>query len=553
MAGGAEGGAGPGGGASGPEPGDGLGGLLAACRTRSTAAAVAGDLREACAGDPALLNHSSAASQVLRVLGLARDLEGVRWAWERAVGMGKPEPVARAAHAIALGRCGRGEEAEDELRTLIRVAQEGVREDGGSLDEAATRSVLLASTSLVTASVRRRDFAAVDRVLRVMEDAGTPPGPQILSALLPHHARFGGLDALLAVMERHQIVLDQYGFTALLLVHAKQGRAKEAATLLEVMRCAGCSPGQHAYNLLIEACGRGGRLAAALQGYREMLEHGVRPSPHTYNGLYRAISSTASGLKEANQPESGTEEGTGEGTDGVVRGGLGAAEGRATPDGAGTGVQDLAAIPDSGEAKDFEECLWSLERDRQQRGIQHSVQSFTALIQALDHLGLTPRILAHVEEATAKRSPRLDTVAFNVALGACMRAGEVSQGFRMYDLMLQQGLRPSLHTYNALVNGCAEAREPSRALEVLESIWAAGREPNQVTLNTLVKAFVLVGDPEGAAKIVAQLGARCGLLPSPHALDMLIGECEQQRRHDVIDSLYDALATVDTDRSLEDI
>ena len=236
-----------------------------------------------------------------------------------------------------------------------------------------------------------------------------------------------------------------------------------------------------------------------------------------------------------------------------MRGGMGAAEGRATPDGAGTGVQDLTAVQSSGEAKEFEECLWTLERDRQQHGIQHSVQSFTALIQALDHLGLTPHILARVEEATAESSPRLDTVAFNVALGACMRAGEVSQGFRMYDLMLQQGLRPSLHTYNALVNGCAEAREPSRALEVLESIWAAGREPNQVTLNTLVKAFVLAGDPEGAAKIVAQLGARCGLLPSPHALDMLIGECEQQRRHDVIDSLYDALATVDTDRSLDDI
>ena len=91
-------------------------------------------------------------------------------------------------------------------------------------------------------------------------------------------------------------------------------------------------------------------------------------------------------------------------------------------------------------------------------------------------------------------------------------------------------------------------------LEVLESIWAAGREPNQVTANTLVKAFVLSGDLEGAVRAVGDLGSRASLLPSPHALDMLIGACERQQRQDVIDSLYDALATVDAGllRDLDD-
>ena len=209
---------------------------------------------------------------------------------------------------------------------------------------------------------------------------------------------------------------------------------------------------------------------------------------------------------------------------------------------------------DGEEARELRERLWGLEREREQQGLRHSVQSFTALLQALDSLDLTPELLEVVERAAAEGDPRLDTVAFNVALGACMRSGEAERGFRMYDLMVEQGVPPSLHTFNSLINGCAVARQPDRALEVLESIWAAGREPNQVTANTLVKAFVLSGDLEGAVRAVGDLGSRASLLPSPHALDMLIGACERQQRQDVIDSLYDALATVDAGllRDLDD-
>ena len=35
-----------------------------------------------------------------------------------------------------------------------------------------------------------------------------------------------------------------------------------------------------------------------MRDYREMLELGVRPSPHTYNSLYRSISAAAWSLRE---------------------------------------------------------------------------------------------------------------------------------------------------------------------------------------------------------------------------------------------------------------
>ena len=377
-----------------------------------------------------------------------------------------------------------------------------------------------------------------------MTEAGAPPGAQILSALLPHHARFGGLDALLATIERHQIVLDQYGFVALLAVHAREGRMKEARAVAEVMRSVGCPPGQHAYNLLIEASGRAGQPSAAMRDYREMLELGVRPSPHTYNSLYRSISAAAWSLREegGGLPEE-EDEGWGNGDPGGAAGAGGAADG-AERGGEGGGGESTRG-DDGEEVRELRERLWGLERERERHGLRHSVQSFTALLQALESLGLTPQLLEVVERAAAEGAPSLDTVAFNVALGACMRSGEAARGFRMYDLMLAQGVPPSLHTFNSLINGCAVARQPDRALEVLESIWAAGRKPNQVTANTLVKAFVLSGDLEGAVRAVGDLGARSSLIPSPHALDMLIGACERQQRQDVIDSLYDALAMVD--------
>ena len=79
-------------------------------------------------------------------------------------------------------------------------------------------------------------------------------------------------------------------------------------------------------------------------------------------------------------------------------------------------------------------------------------------------------------------------------------------------------------------------------MAVLEAMGAAGMVPNAVTLNVLVKLFTAAGEVEEALRHI-NAHARKGLQPSTWAVDLWIRTAVQQHREDLLEDLYDGLAS----------
>ena len=548
--------------------------LLAACRGRESARALLPSLRALLRSeaDAELLRVPAVASHALRVVGVAGTTAALNEAWpavERAQGDAGVGPEVEAAYVIALNRCGLVKDAEIRLQVFAEgiEARAGAAEDPPGAAEARAGSFLVACTSLVGAALTgRKDVARAHRVLGYLERARVAPNGRIFAHLIRHHARFGGLPALLRKMRALDLPVDQRIFHALLAAASDGGDAEGAAKLVRLMYAGGCAVGAPAYNLLLRAHARSGQAEAAWDAYAEMAAHGLRPTIHTFASLFAAISEEAArkrqgpGGAEAG-PEDGEEGGEGgynddEDDDGVEEAEEDAAEedlrfydevdmfGGPSDDFGWDASPEGAEEPDRAPVGDHAglEKLERVEAAMAAHGVPHSPQSFTRLLQALGRLGLVYHMIARVERAAEARDPNLDAFALTAAITGCFRNRQVAQGFRLFDLMQAAGLKPNKYTFNALLSGCVEAQDPGQGRAVLEAMGAAGMVPNAVTLNVLVKLFTAAGEVEEALRHI-NAHARKGLQPSTWAVDLWIRAAVQQHREDLLEDLYDGLAS----------
>jgi len=103
-----------------------------------------------------------------------------------------------------------------------------------------------------------------------------------------------------------------------------------------------------------------------------------------------------------------------------------------------------------------------------------------------------------------QKGVKVDRVAFNAVLCACSHLGMTSQALGLFQQMAGLGLVPNGKTYGTLIRACTSTRKLEEALELFESMRGAGIEPNRfafrdaihccVKLNKFDEAYALYKD-----------------------------------------------------------
>ena len=119
-----------------------------------------------------------------------------------------------------------------------------------------------------------------------------------------------------------------------------------------------------------------------------------------------------------------------------------------------------------------------------------------------------PRALQLLHEAAVEDGLQLNTVSYNILLGAGERGGILGVRDSLLSRMLDAQLSPSLVTYNTLIKLCGADEDWTAALQYLEELWQSTYElqPDIVSYNSAISvcqkcsqwqlALMLLGDAE---------------------------------------------------------
>eukprot|EP00210_Caulerpa_lentillifera_P003704 g3537.t1 len=120
-----------------------------------------------------------------------------------------------------------------------------------------------------------------------------------------------------------------------------------------------------------------------------------------------------------------------------------------------------------------------------------------------------------------KSNVELDRYAFNVAIYACAKTGDVQQVFSIFDEMQKMRIRPNVITYTSLISACSIGNNAVRALEVFQQMKESGIEINVITYTTLMGCLQKAGKWEEALILFKEMEIN-GIAPDLRAFNALI-------------------------------
>ena len=116
--------------------------------------------------------------------------------------------------------------------------------------------------------------------------------------------------------------------------------------------------------------------------------------------------------------------------------------------------------------------------------------------------------------ATAQRFPRMPPqpaqIVYNVAVGACVRAGKLELATELLNSLISKGGgQPNLLTYNLLVFGAARTGDWRQAQAFFDEALQAKVRPDASTYHGLIMAYGKGKQPKMVQEVLSQVD-RCG-------------------------------------------
>ncbi|MCE5167072.1 hypothetical protein HAX54_035752, partial [Datura stramonium] len=96
--------------------------------------------------------------------------------------------------------------------------------------------------------------------------------------------------------------------------------------------------------------------------------------------------------------------------------------------------------------------------------------------------------------------------------GYCL-CGQLGRARRIFDILIDKGIEPSIFSYNILINGYCKKKNLSEAMQLFHEISQNGPKPNIVTCNTILQGLFEVGRI-GDAKIIYTEMLSTGSIPN---------------------------------------
>ncbi|GBG76730.1 hypothetical protein CBR_g22948 [Chara braunii] len=394
-----------------------------------------------------------------------------------------------AAYTAAMDACAEALRVEEAEALLSRM--QGVHVVDGQGEELGEGSEKQLETV-------RIDVPACNALMKAYERAG-----QVSEArLLFDEMQTAGLPPSLAT------------FTTMVCMYKRAGLFKEAEDVREQMLEQGFADDRVSCNCLLDLYGKSGRVEEAEELVRSMMT----PPREDRTSGGDAVEDGSDGAGSAGISSDGQSGGAGSRGIGIDRDSNGAGSlGIGIDDGGGSGGARSGGIGidvvtcntmmnmygKAGSVVDVRRW-W---RKLRELDLQPDLVSFCTIVDACGRAELHKEALAGVREMRRRFGKfGMNVVAYNLAIRALGRAGEVEEALNLFLEMKKAGVRPDVVTYSTVIAVYGTAKMLDGAVRTFRGMRAAGCEPNAVTYNAIIDAYKIAGRLEDADWAFIQMG-----------------------------------------------
>jgi pentatricopeptide repeat protein len=145
--------------------------------------------------------------------------------------------------------------------------------------------------------------------------------------------------------------------------------------------------------------------------------------------------------------------------------------------------------------------------EMREKGVTLSATAYRCIMAA--HERTEPVFTLRLYDEMLERGIKIDRVAFNAALCACSHLGMTSQALGLFEQMPDLGLIPNGKTYGTLIRACTCAKKTKEALGLFESMRADGIEPNRFAFRDAIQCCVKLMNFDEAYDLYKDMVAVC--------------------------------------------
>jgi pentatricopeptide repeat protein len=142
-----------------------------------------------------------------------------------------------------------------------------------------------------------------------------------------------------------------------------------------------------------------------------------------------------------------------------------------------------------------------------EKGVHLSATAYRCVMAANERT--EPLFTLRLYDEMVERGVKIDRVAFNAVLCACSHLGMPDKALELFEQMPAHGLIPNGKTYGALIRACTSGERLEEALHFFESMRAAGFEPNCFAFRDAIHCCVNLGKLEMAYELYKSTATSC--------------------------------------------
>jgi pentatricopeptide repeat protein len=171
------------------------------------------------------------------------------------------------------------------------------------------------------------------------------------------------------------------------------------------------------------------------------------------------------------------------------------------------------------------ENVWAAYEEMLANGIELTIATFNALVDACARCGQMARVSSLLEEMMKKDvAPNL--ITFSTILKGYCNESKLDKAFELLESMKSSTtFVPDEIMFNSLIDGCARKGLWQRGFEVFNDMEASGVPPTNYTLSLLVKLLGRGRQLDRAFKLCKELPALHGFKPNVHVYGNLVHAC----------------------------
>ncbi|KAL1367365.1 hypothetical protein AAHE18_02G047200 [Arachis hypogaea] len=362
--------------------------------------------------------------------------------------------------------------------------------------------------TLLNAYVRRKDQRGVDEILRLMEKEQVVHSLATYSILIQWYANLGNIgevEKIFEEMHERNLEMDSHVYTTMINWYSRLGNIKRASALFDEMTQKGILPNAHTYGALLCGVCKVGQMEAAEILLEEMQSKGIDPNIVIFNTMI----------------------------DGYCRRGL---------------IDEALRVQDIMARKEIEADVFTYNIIACGLCKVHRYEEAKRTLNAMLEKGVVPNVVSfttfieiHCKEGNLaeaewlfrdmeKRGEVPNVVTYNTLIDAYSKNEKMKQAHMLKTEMVEKGLLPDVYTYTSLIHGECIAGRVTEALNLFNEMSSKGIIGNIATYTSVISGLSKEGRADEAFKLYDEMMGM-GLTPDDRAYAALVGSLHKPSSH----------------------